>query len=56
MWGTGWGEGGGRDGDASVVGWGESMAMWLGFRLAAWLIRGGVVDATFQGGAGRGSS
>ena len=29
-----------RDGDASVVGWGESMARWLGFWLGAWLIRG----------------
>ena len=40
MRGTGRGEGGVREGDASVVGWGESMSRWIGFRLGAMLIRG----------------
>ena len=38
--GTGQGEGGVHEGDASVLGWGESMSRWIGFRLGAMLIRG----------------
>ena len=51
--GTGQGEGGVHEGDASVLGWGESMSRWIGFRLGAMLSRG-AWRTMGLGGAGRG--